>query len=134
MKILLATTALVLAFSAPALARNGEDSHSRATAISQSSAQSNAANRNNNENKGSVFVAGPGLAAGGITCLGSISGGFGVQGFGASFGTTREDAQCNMRQNAELLIKLGRKGVALQLLLQDPNIARAWNASIRPNH
>jgi hypothetical protein len=52
-------------------------------------------------------VIAPGLSAAGVeTCLGSISGGASVVGFGVSFGTSIEDESCTARLDARTLASL----------------------------
>jgi len=61
----------------------------------------------------------PSLAAAGIeTCLGSVSGGGSIVGFGASFGTTTPDPDCAARLDARTLWSMGLKGAAVARLCQ----------------
>jgi hypothetical protein len=68
----------------------------------------------------------PGLAAAGIeTCLGSVSGGGSIVGFGASFGTTVPDPGCQARLDARTLWSMGLKGAAVARLCLSPEIQRS---------
>lgn len=68
----------------------------------------------------------PGLAAAGIeTCLGSVSGGGSIVGFGGSFGTTVPDPGCNARLDARTLWNMGLKSAAVARLCLSPDIARS---------
>lgn len=68
----------------------------------------------------------PGLAAAGLeTCLGSISGGGSVVGFGASFGTTIPDPGCAARLDARTLWSFGLKKAALARLCLTPEVYRS---------
>jgi hypothetical protein len=61
----------------------------------------------------------PSLAAAGIeTCLGSVSGGGSIVGFGGSFGTTIPDPDCAARLDARTLWSMGLKGAAVARLCQ----------------
>lgn len=55
----------------------------------------------------------PGLTSGGVSCMGSVSGGGQGMTFGFSIGTTYEDARCNARQEAAVLSQLGLGGAAV---------------------
>ena len=68
----------------------------------------------------------PGLTAAGLeTCLGSVSGGGSVVGFGATFGTTVPDPQCAARLDARTLWSFGlRKAAVIRLCLM-PDIYRS---------
>ena len=68
----------------------------------------------------------PGLAAAGLeTCLGSVSGGASVVGFGGSFGTTVPDPGCAARLDARTLWSFGLKGPALARLCITPEVYRS---------
>lgn len=68
----------------------------------------------------------PGLAAAGLeTCLGSVSAGAGVVGFGGSFGTTVPDPSCAARLDARTLWSFGLKKAAVARLCLNPDINRA---------
>ena len=68
----------------------------------------------------------PSLAAAGIeTCLGSVSGGASVVGFGGSFGSTVPDPGCNARLDARTLWNMGLKSAAVARLCLSPDIARS---------
>ena len=135
----LLATALVLAASATtafAGERGGTNVSSRSTAISQSqsvsqsAANSNSSGSNNNTNYNqqklqAPGIGGPGLAAGGNACLGSISGGVSGAGFGFVFGTTTEDKQCNLRENAKVLRSFGQKRAAVEILCKNNERAEA---------
>lgn len=76
------------------------------------------------KNVPSVFA--PGLAAAGLeTCLGSISGGGAVAGFGASFGTTIPDPGCAARLDARTLWAMGLKRAAIARLCLQGEIYRS---------
>ena len=68
----------------------------------------------------------PSLAAAGIeTCLGSVSGGASVVGFGGSFGGTIPDPGCNARLDARSLWNMGLKSAAVARLCLSPDIYRS---------
>jgi hypothetical protein len=68
----------------------------------------------------------PSLAAAGIeTCLGSVSGGGSIVGFGASFGTTIPDPDCTARLSARTLWSMGLKGAAVAVLCAREHIYAA---------
>jgi hypothetical protein len=68
----------------------------------------------------------PSLAAAGIeTCLGSVSGGGSIVGFGGSFGTTVPDPGCQARLDARTLWSMGLKGAAVARLCIREDIYRS---------
>jgi hypothetical protein len=68
----------------------------------------------------------PGLTAAGLeTCLGSVSGGASVVGFGGSFGTTIPDPGCAARLDARTLWSMGLKKAAVARLCLTPEIYRS---------
>jgi hypothetical protein len=68
----------------------------------------------------------PSLAAAGIeTCLGSVSGGGSIVGFGGSFGTTIPDPGCQARLDARTLWSMGLKGAAVARLCIREDIYRS---------
>lgn len=76
------------------------------------------------KNVPTVFA--PGLSAAGLeTCLGSVSGGAGVVGFGASFGTSIPDPGCNARLDARTLWSMGLKGAAVARLCLSADVYRS---------
>lgn len=68
----------------------------------------------------------PGLTAAGLeTCLGSVSGGGSVVGFGASFGTTIPDPGCAARLDARTLWSFGLRRAAIARLCLMSEIYRS---------
>lgn len=68
----------------------------------------------------------PGLSAAGLeTCLGSVSGGVGVIGTGASFGSTIPDPGCAARLDARTLWAFGLRKAAVARLCLMVDIQRA---------
>jgi hypothetical protein len=68
----------------------------------------------------------PSLAAAGIeTCLGSVSGGGSIVGFGGSFGTTVPDPGCQARLDARTLWSMGLKSAAVARLCIREDIYRS---------
>jgi hypothetical protein len=61
--------------------------------------------------------------------MGSTSGGVQTMGVGVSLGSTWVDESCNLRRNAAMLIAMGYKDIALQLMLQTPEVAKAFAAT-----
>jgi hypothetical protein len=76
------------------------------------------------KNVPAVFA--PGLSAAGLeTCLGSVSGGGSVIGWGASFGTTVPDPGCNARLDARTLWSFGLKKAAVARLCLSVDVYRS---------
>jgi hypothetical protein len=68
----------------------------------------------------------PSLAAAGIeTCLGSVSGGGSIVGFGGSFGTTVPDPGCQARLDSRTLWSMGLKSAAVARLCLREDIYRS---------
>lgn len=71
-------------------------------------------------------IVAPGLNAAGLeTCLGAVSGGGSVVGFGASFGTTVPDPGCAARLDARTLWSMGLKSAAVARLCLTAEIQRS---------
>ena len=70
----------------------------------------------------------PSLATSGETCMGSTSAGASGAGFGLSFGTTWDSAECQRRMNSQQLRLLGHNDAALALLCANPGVADALAA------
>lgn len=134
--LLVAASALTLIASASTAFANGTKNISNSQAISgsqsisNSTANSNSSGSNNNTNYNqqklqAPGIGGPGLAASGNACLGSVSGGVSGAGFGFVFGTTTEDKQCNLRENAKVLRSFGQKRAAVEILCKNTEMAEA---------
>ena len=68
----------------------------------------------------------PGLSAAGLeTCLGSVSGGGSVVGWGATFGTTVPDPGCNARLDARTLWSFGLKKAAVARMCLSVDVYRS---------
>lgn len=75
----------------------------------------------------------PGLIAGGITCLGSVSIGSGYAGGGLGFGITYPDQYCNIREDAKyMLLVSGNKVAAKERLCDNRRVRHAFAASGDP--
>jgi len=74
----------------------------------------------------------PGLFSSGLSCSGSVSAGGAGGGWGISLGITREDAQCNARENAKSVLGLTGDRIAAKEVLCDIPTVRA--AFARANH
>ncbi len=126
------TLLLASAFALCAVSAQAQTANSNSTSTSTSHSQAAAValakgGRGGNISNNSVSVGAPGLAASGA-CLGSVSAGVGAGGFGLSFGTTKQDDPCNRRENARVMGALGYKDVAVRIMLEDPQVARAMQA------
>lgn len=142
----LAVAGLVCLLAAPAFAQtstatgtgiSNSRSQSRAVAVSRggsvviNSSPNGTSNLNQNVTGTSTIknvpsTIAPGLTAAGLeTCLGSVSGGASVVGFGASFGTTVPDPGCAARLDARTLWSMGLKKAAVARLCLTPEIDRS---------
>lgn len=74
----------------------------------------------------------PGLAVGGGTCEGSMTGGLATGVFGFSFGATRERSNCDRRADAMALAAIGEREAAAELLCQKPEVREARREAGRP--
>ena len=131
MKRLFAYTAVALLVSGSAFAQVANDS------VSQSGAQSsvivNSPSKIDSTIRNVPNVVSPGLTSSAIeTCMGSSSAGVAGQGFGISFGSTWNDANCNARLDAKLLAQLGATGAAFERLCDQAAIRNALARSGRP--
>jgi len=72
------------------------------------------------------------LTASEDTCMGSRTFGVQVMGFGVSFATTWEDAQCRRLKNARELFALGYRAAAVQLLCMDDEVYAAMERAGTP--
>ena len=72
----------------------------------------------------------PGLGAAGVeTCYGpGTTAALSVTGFGAAFGAGQYDQSCNRRLNARTIFAFGFKREALAVMLNEPEVARAFGA------
>jgi len=70
-------------------------------------------------------IGAPGLAAGAITCLGSISGGVSFYGGGVGLGTTYLEKACESRALAEQLYRYGMKKQAIEVLWYNHPLIKA---------
>lgn len=73
-------------------------------------------------------VVAPGLVATPATCLGSVSGGGSVLGFGGSAASTVADVPCNGREGAKLFHVMGMHDQAIERLCGVPEEAKAIEA------
>jgi hypothetical protein len=114
--------------NAAALAQSQSSSHS-----SSSSQGGNATNNNTNnwqDRKQAPGIGIPGLTSGALTCLGSVSGGLSVAGFGAGLGTTYLERNCEARAVADQVYRYGYRRQAINLLISEhPMVRRAFAAS-----
>jgi hypothetical protein len=138
MKKYLLTLAVISMACTPAFAGGYGD---RATSIANANAQSSSASQaiagvrgGNSVSNNTVSVpkqapgfSAPGLAASGAACLGSVSGGASAAGFGASFGVTYLERNCEARAVSELLYRYGQRTHALRVLVNEhPMVRRAY--------
>ena len=130
--VLLSAASLLM--SAPAFAENSAIGMGRAHAASQSGAVAasgnSVANASNNTPKQAPGIAAPGLAASAIACLGSVSGGGSVAGFGAGLGATYLDRNCEARIVADQLYRYGFRKQAVQLLINEHRMVRRAFADV----
>ncbi len=77
-------------------------------------------------------ISGPGLTAGITDCVGSTSGGVGWAGFGLSMGRTRRMEDCERRNDAIIMGKMGRDDVSLAIMCQSERVRRAMLAAGTP--
>jgi hypothetical protein len=71
----------------------------------------------------------PALVASAVgTCLGSTSAGVGITGFGASFGSTVQDRNCDLRMFSEALLKTGQRNAATAILCRNPDVYLAFTS------
>lgn len=75
----------------------------------------------------------PGLFASGLSCSGSAAAGGAGGGWGISLGLTKEDIQCNARENAKTVLGLtGDRLAAKEVLCDIPAIRAAFARSKHP--
>lgn len=146
MKAYITAVALV-ALSMPAYAGGSDRSNAIAGAVAQSASSSQSAagaiagggnagassgtsNSNNTTFKyprQAPGIGAPGLAASSNACLGSVSAGASGAGFGASFGVTYLERNCEARAVSELLHRYGQRQQALRLLINEhPMVRRTY--------
>ncbi len=103
-------------------------------AVSLSDASSRSVNYNNFQSSRSASSAiAPGLFASGLSCSGSATAGGAGSGWGFSLGLTREDSQCNARENAKSVLGLtGDRLAAKEVLCDVPAIRAAFARSRHP--
>ena len=107
-----------------------------ATSGSQSGANSQAFGNYNNfegsKRSASAAIA-PGLFASGLSCSGSASAGGAGGGWGISLGLTKEDAQCNTRENAKTVLGLtGDRDATKEVLCDIGQVRSAFRRVGRP--
>lgn len=127
-KTLYFSLVLLLASTSLALAGDRGRGTSSAAAVSGSVAVSgavSAASVTNEDRRQAPAVSAPGLAASSESCMGSSAAGASVAGFGASFGTTWKDEDCNRRHNARELRLEGQHKAASILLCMNADVAKA---------
>lgn len=116
--------------NASALARSNSSSRSSSQGGNSNSTASQANNNTNNnsyqDRKQAPGIGIPGLTSGAVTCLGSVSAGLSVAGFGGGLGSTYLERDCESRAAAELIDRLGYRRAAIQLLVNEhPMVNRA---------
>jgi hypothetical protein len=132
--LILFSTAFLL-MSAPAFAENNAVGigQAGASAGAQAGSQSDAvavgggnsvANASSDFPKQAPGFAAPGLAASATACLGSVSGGGSVAGFGLGLGATYLARDCEARTVAEQLYRYGYREQAVQLLINEHRMVR----------
>jgi hypothetical protein len=70
-------------------------------------------------------ISAPGLTSSFGSCLGSVSGGGAVTGFGLTFGGTIEDRGCTARQNAQLLWNMNLRQMAVGVMCEQESVRYA---------
>jgi hypothetical protein len=123
--------AFLLAFSllaVPAYSQDASNSNSSSGAMSQSGV--NIRYGNGHKQVGAAIA--PGLAVGGISCQGSVAAGAGGSGWGLSFGMTKMDRDCNLRENARIVGLMGEVPAAREIMCNVPEVRAAFATVGRP--
>lgn len=107
---------------------------SKANSNSQSGAQAIAVagGSGGKSYRGTGAAIGPGLVASGLSCSGSASVGLGGSGWGLSFGSTRMDRNCDIRENTKVISIMGDPAAGKQLMCNIPEVREAYAAVGRP--
>jgi len=122
--------------NANASSYSGADSFSQGIGVGGASGSSSSSRNELITNNGNTYEAQdlgdavaaviiPALTTSNGTCMGSTSGGVGVSGFGAAFGTTYTSDPCNVRFNANQMNALGQPDLALELMCSQDSVYEA---------
>ena len=128
--------------NAAAAAQSRSNSASRSSSTSSGGNGGNASQNNTNnssfqDRKQAPGIGIPGLTSGAVTCLGSVSAGFSVAGFGGGLGSTYLERNCESRAAADQIYHYGYRRAAIQLLINEhPMVNRAMvmTGNARPIH
>jgi hypothetical protein len=140
--LLIVAPTMSFAASPRSYANASAGASANASAASQSASRSaaqggnaNSSGNTSNNNNSSTFqdrrqapgIGIPSLAAGAVTCLGSVSGGFSVAGFGGGLGSTYLERYCESRAAADQIYRYGYRRQAINLLIAEhPMVNRAF--------
>ncbi len=115
---------------------SGNTGTSSSTSSSGSSSNSYAAGNQINfagSKRGASSAIAPGLMASGLSCSGSAAAGGAGGGWGISLGITKEDAQCNTRENAKTVLGLtGDRDATKEVLCDIRQVRNAFRRVGRP--
>jgi hypothetical protein len=133
MKLRILATSVVIIAMTGSQVMAGDQTHSKSVSGAYSNSGSNGNSIVFGGSKSAASAIAPGLFASGLSCSGSASAGGAGSGWGISLGLTKEDKDCNTRENAKTVLGLtGDRDATKEVLCDLTQIRTAFSRIGRP--